>query len=179
MCYVVGRQQLVAPGFRFRQQGIHTPITHDTPHSLDPSLSQVNLASASGSSEPSPELGAAIEDRFGGLDGLKEAFNKIALSRFGSGWAWLGVAPDGQLKVTSTANQDNPLMEGLEYKVEKMIPILGLDVWEHAYYLKYQNRRADYVSWIRTLLFFGGAPSFRTSWFWKTVAVWTHVVTLV
>ena len=73
MCYVVGRQQLVAPGFRFRQQGIHTPITHDTPHSLDPSLSQVNLASASGSSEPSPELGAAIEDRFGGLDGLKEA----------------------------------------------------------------------------------------------------------
>lgn len=106
----------------------------------------VNLASASGSSEPSPELGAAIEDRFGGLDGLKEAFNKIALSRFGSGWAWLGVAPDGQLKVTSTANQDNPLMEGLEYKVEKMIPILGLDVWEHAYYLKYQNRRADYVN---------------------------------
>lgn len=106
----------------------------------------VNLASASSPSEPSADLGAAIDDRFGSLEGLKEAFTQAALSRFGSGWAWLGVTPDGALKVTSTANQDNPLMEGLDYSLEKMIPILGLDVWEHAYYLKYQNRRADYVN---------------------------------
>merc|ERR1719210_2964622 len=89
---------------------------------------------------------AALEDRFGGMDGLKADFSKTALGRFGSGWAWLGVKPDGTLGITSTANQDNPLMEGLEYPVEKMIPILGLDVWEHAYYLKYQNRRPDYIN---------------------------------
>ncbi|CAJ1370227.1 unnamed protein product [Effrenium voratum] len=106
----------------------------------------VNLESASTSSEPSADLAAAIEDKFGSMEGLKEAFSKVALGRFGSGWAWLGVTPQGSLQVTSTANQDNPLMEGLEYKFEKMVPILGLDLWEHAYYLKYQNRRADYVA---------------------------------
>lgn len=105
----------------------------------------VNLAPASSSTEPSADLGAAIDDKFGSLDGLKKAFNQAAMTRFGSGWAWLGVTPDGSLAVTSTANQDNPLMEGLDYSFTKMIPILGLDVWEHAYYLKYQNRRADYV----------------------------------
>merc|ERR1719161_302440 len=77
---------------------------------------------------------------------MKGAFTKQATGRFGSGWAWLGVKPDGALAVTSTANQDNPLMTGLGYDVEKMVPILGLDVWEHAYYLKYQNRRPDYVN---------------------------------
>merc|ERR1719399_1265361 len=76
---------------------------------------------------------------------MKEAFAKAALGRFGSGWAWLGVKADGKLAVTSTANQDNPLMTNLEYPFEQMVPILGLDVWEHAYYLKYQNKRVDYV----------------------------------
>jgi len=107
----------------------------------------VNMAPATGpSSEPSADLAAAIDDKFGSLEGMKEAFSKAAMGRFGSGWAWLGVKPDGSLAITSTANQDNPLMEGLEYAVEKMVPILGLDAWEHAYYLKYQNRRADYVT---------------------------------
>jgi len=107
----------------------------------------VNLKPASDpSSEPSAALGAAIDDRFSSMEGLKADFAKAAMGRFGSGWVWLGVKPDGLLAITSTANQDNPLMEGLEYPVEKMVPILGLDVWEHAYYLKYQNRRADYVN---------------------------------
>jgi len=105
----------------------------------------VNLEPAASSSEPSPDLGADIDDKFGSLEKMQEEFAKAAMGRFGSGWAWLGVKPDGSLGITSTANQDNPLMEGLEYAVEPMIPILGLDVWEHAYYLKYQNKRADYV----------------------------------
>jgi Fe-Mn family superoxide dismutase len=105
----------------------------------------VNLNAASESTEPSTELTVAIEDSFGSMDRMKEAFSKAALGRFGSGWAWLGVKADGKLAVTSTANQDNPLMTNLEYSFEQMVPILGLDVWEHAYYLKYQNKRADYV----------------------------------
>jgi len=113
----------------------------------------VNMAPAGSVSEPSADLGAAIDDKFGSMDGLKEAFTKAAMGRFGSGWAWLGVKPDKTLAVTSTANQDNPLMQGLEYECENMIPILGLDVWEHAYYLKYQNRRADYVAaWFNNLV---------------------------
>jgi Fe-Mn family superoxide dismutase len=93
--------------------------------------------SASGGS-PSSELAAAIDSAFGGLDAFKEAFAKAATGRFGSGWAWLIVDGDGKLSITSTPNQDNPLMEG-------KTAILGLDVWEHAYYLNYQNRRPDYI----------------------------------
>lgn len=106
----------------------------------------VNLAPADRSGEPSADLLQAITDSFGSLQGLTKEFAAAAATRFGSGWAWLGVKPDGSLAVTSTANQDNPLMAGLEYPHVKMIPILGLDVWEHAYYLKYQNRRPDYIS---------------------------------
>ena len=80
----------------------------------------------------------AIEKDFGSLDKFKEEFGKVAMGRFGSGWAWLIVSDGGKLEVTSTANQDSPLMDGKK-------PILGLDVWEHAYYLKYQNKRQDYV----------------------------------
>ena len=89
------------------------------------------------------DLEAAINDAFGSLDKLKEKFNAAAATRFGSGWAWLIVGGDGKLQVTSTPNQDNPLMDVADVKGT---PILGLDVWEHAYYLKYQNRRPDYIS---------------------------------
>ena len=87
--------------------------------------------------EPGGELGAAIDATFGSFDAFKDAFAQAGATRFGSGWAWLVVA-GGNLAVTSTANQDSPLMEG-------KTPILGLDVWEHAYYLNYQNRRPDYI----------------------------------
>ena len=93
---------------------------------------------------PSGELAAKIDEAFGSFDGMKDKFNQAAATRFGSGWAWLGVKPDGTLAITSTPNQDNPLMDGVADV--KLKPILGLDVWEHAYYLKYQNRRPEYVS---------------------------------
>ncbi|MGM5631467.1 superoxide dismutase [Apibacter raozihei] len=93
-------------------------------------------------SKPEGEVVKAIEKQFGSLDTFKAEFDKAAASRFGSGWAWLIVDKDGKLKVTSTANQDNPLMDIADLKG---VPVLGLDVWEHAYYLSYQNRRADYI----------------------------------
>ncbi len=96
-----------------------------------------------GGGHPSGELAEAIDEAFGSFDAFKEAFSKAAATRFGSGWAWLIVGADGKLHVTSTPNQDNPLMDIAEVKGT---PILGLDVWEHAYYLNYQNRRPDYVS---------------------------------
>jgi len=89
--------------------------------------------------EPSGELAEAIKSAFGGFDSFKDQFSKAAAGRFGSGWAWLSVDAGGKLVVTSTPNQDSPLSEGLK-------PILGLDVWEHAYYLNYQNRRPDYIA---------------------------------
>ncbi|ETW04856.1 hypothetical protein H310_03977 [Aphanomyces invadans] len=92
---------------------------------------------------PHGNLKARIEQDFGSVDQMKEKFNAAASTRFGSGWAWLGVRADGSLGITSTPNQDNPLMPNTE---DPMIPILGLDVWEHAYYLKYQNRRPEYIS---------------------------------
>ncbi|MBT5237529.1 superoxide dismutase [Candidatus Peregrinibacteria bacterium] len=96
------------------------------------------VLSPEGGGEPTGDLGAAITTAFGSFDAFKEAFSTAAATRFGSGWAWLSV-DNGELKVESTANQDSPLMEG-------RTPILGLDVWEHAYYLHYQNKRPDYVS---------------------------------
>ncbi len=90
---------------------------------------------------PSGELASAIEATFSSLDKMKEEFTKAALTRFGSGWAWL-CAKDGKLEICSTANQDNPLMDLAACGT----PLLGLDVWEHAYYLKYQNRRPEYVN---------------------------------
>jgi len=88
---------------------------------------------------PHGELAEAINKEFGGLDAFKEQFAKAALGRFGSGWAWLGLEQSGKLYIGSTANQDSPLLTG-------RLPLLGLDVWEHAYYLQYQNRRADYIT---------------------------------
>lgn len=92
-----------------------------------------------GASAPSGELAAAIDKAFGSFDAFKEKFAQAAATRFGSGWAWLVVNQSGDLEVYSTANQDSPYMDG-------KTPILGLDVWEHAYYLKYQNKRPDYIA---------------------------------
>ncbi|EKX54416.1 hypothetical protein GUITHDRAFT_150004 [Guillardia theta CCMP2712] len=102
------------------------------------------MGPAANSGKPSAALQKAIDASFGSMDKMKEEFNAAAAKRFGSGWAWLGVTPEGKLAITSTPNQDNPLMEGCEG--QKMIPVLGLDVWEHAYYLKYQNRRPEYIT---------------------------------
>ena len=104
----------------------------------------VTLAPAGQGGSPSPALAKAIDGAFGSMDGLKEKFAAAAAGRFGSGWAWLVKKPDGTLAITSTPNQDNPLMKGVADVLGT--PILGLDVWEHAYYLHYQNRRPDYVS---------------------------------
>jgi Fe-Mn family superoxide dismutase len=92
-----------------------------------------------GAKEPSGELANAISSTFGSFEDFKKAFNDAGVKRFGSGWAWLIKNKDGKLEIVSTPNQDNPLMDG------QQTPILGNDVWEHAYYLKYQNRRPDYL----------------------------------
>ncbi len=96
------------------------------------------VMSTSGGGEPQGELKAAIDSQLGGYEAFKDAFTKAALTRFGSGWAWLSVTPEKKLVVESTGNQDSPLMNG-------NTPVLGLDVWEHAYYLRYQNRRPEYI----------------------------------
>lgn len=96
------------------------------------------MLSPQGGGAPSGALATAIASAFGSFDSFKEQFGKAALTRFGSGWAWLELA-GGKLQIVSTANQDSPLLKG-------SVPLLGLDVWEHAYYLSYQNRRADYIA---------------------------------
>ncbi len=96
------------------------------------------IMSGRGGGQPQGELDRALDEHLGGFDKFAEALKAAALGRFGSGWAWLSLNPAGELLVESTLNQDSPLMHG-------NTPILGVDVWEHAYYLKYQNRRADYV----------------------------------
>lgn len=102
--------------------------------------------------EISKELDAAIKAQYGTLDSLKKVINQAGTSRFGSGWAWLIVTPEKKLIVTSTSNQDNPIMDVAK---DRGIPILGIDVWEHAYYLKYQNKRADYLAGIWNLMDWG------------------------
>jgi Fe-Mn family superoxide dismutase len=102
-----------------------------------------NIMSKNGGGEPGGDLANAIKNAFGSFDQFRETFNNAAATRFGSGWAWLCLNNDGKLEVCSTANQDNPLMN---ITTCKGTPILGLDVWEHAYYLKYQNRRPEYVN---------------------------------
>lgn len=101
-----------------------------------------NVMSPNGGGAPSGELADAINAAYGSFDGFKDAFSKAAATQFGSGWAWLCVHAGGKVEVCSTANQDNPLMPGIGCGGH---PILGLDVWEHAYYLNYQNRRPDYI----------------------------------
>ncbi|WP_417527437.1 superoxide dismutase [Marinomonas shanghaiensis] len=111
------------------------------------------VMSPEGGGEPQGPLAVAIQQSFGSFEEFKQLFIKAALSRFGSGWAWLVKDQQGKLLVTSSANQDSPLMDGLT-------PILGLDVWEHAYYLQYQNKRPDYVA------------AFFNVINWSQVAVW-------
>ncbi|MCI4669923.1 MAG: superoxide dismutase [Bacteroidia bacterium] len=103
------------------------------------------VMSPNGGGNPTGAIADAISGAFGSYDGFKEAFSKAAATRFGSGWAWLIKKADGSLAVTSTPNQDNPLMD-IVADDEKGTPLVGLDVWEHAYYLNYQNRRPDYIT---------------------------------
>jgi Fe-Mn family superoxide dismutase len=103
------------------------------------SLFWLTLKPGGGSGTPTGAIGEAITAELGGFDAFKEAFTKAATTRFGSGWAWLVLGKDGKLAVLSLPNQDSPYMEG-------QTPLLGLDVWEHAYYLKYQNRRPEYIT---------------------------------
>eukprot|EP01132_Coremiostelium_polycephalum_P000262 gene262-345_t len=100
------------------------------------------MLSPQGGGNPKGAIAAAIEETFGGFDQFKEAFTHAAINQFGSGWAWLCKGQDGKLFICATPNQDNPIMDVVQ---ERGIPVLGLDVWEHAYYLNYQNRRAAYV----------------------------------
>lgn len=103
------------------------------------------LMTPKGGGMPTGPVAKALDDQMGGFASFKETFNKAAAARFGSGWAWLVLGKDGKLAVLSTPNQDNPIMEGNK-------PLLGLDVWEHAYYLKYQNKRPEYVAaWWNTI----------------------------
>jgi Fe-Mn family superoxide dismutase len=115
------------------------------------------LMSPTGGGSPSGDLAGAIDSSFGGLDKMKEQVNAAGVGRFGSGWAWVTADKSGKLAIESTPNQDNPLMDG-------RTAILGVDVWEHAYYLKYQNRRPDYlaawwnvVNWTEVAKRFGAA----------------------
>lgn len=102
-----------------------------------------SIMSPNGGGKPQGELAKAIDTAFGSFDDFKKKFAEAGATRFGSGWAWLSVSADGKLQVSSTPNQDNPLMDVAEVKGT---PILGMDVWEHAYYLKYQNKRPDYIA---------------------------------
>ncbi|MGV3538952.1 MAG: superoxide dismutase [Rufibacter sp.] len=102
------------------------------------------ILSPNGGGTPTGAVAEAIDKAFGSYDAFKEEFTKAAMTRFGSGWAWLCALEGGSVQICSTANQDNPLMEGVD--TCGGVPILGLDVWEHAYYLNYQNRRPDYVA---------------------------------
>ncbi|GAB3329787.1 superoxide dismutase [Mn] [Larkinella ripae] len=112
------------------------------------------ILSPDGGGEPTGKLAEAITQKFGSFDAFKEEFAKAATTRFGSGWAWLIATSGGELAITSTPNQDNPLMDIAE---QKGTPILGLDVWEHAYYLKYQNKRPDYIGAWWNLVDWNGA----------------------
>jgi Fe-Mn family superoxide dismutase len=119
-------------------EGIRTAVRNNGGGHANHSLFWT-VMSPSGGGAPSGDLAAAVDAELGGFDAFKDAFSKAAATRFGSGWAWLSVDSSGKLVVESTPNQDNPYMAG-------NTPILSLDVWEHAYYLNYQNRRPDYVA---------------------------------
>lgn len=130
--------ELLADGCAIVPEAIRTAVRNNGGGHWNHSLFW-QVMSPSGGGQPAGLLADAINATFGGFDELKSRFAAAAMGRFGSGWAWLAKKPEGTLEVYSTANQDNPVMEGKS-------PIIGIDVWEHAYYLKYQNRRPEYVS---------------------------------
>lgn len=103
------------------------------------------MCPAGSGGKPSPALAAAIDKAFGSFEAFQEKFSATALGHFGSGWGWLGVLPNGDLAITSSPNQDNPAMDGGWAKMDHFIPFLGVDMWEHAFYLKHQNVKANYV----------------------------------
>jgi Fe-Mn family superoxide dismutase len=126
-------------------ESVRTPLRNHGGGHWNHTFFWETLAPAADSGAPSEKLAAAINAQFGSMEAFKKAFGEAATKRFGSGWAWL-ILTGGKLKITSTPNQDNPLMKGLVPDAELGTPLLGLDVWEHAYYLHYQNRRPDYIS---------------------------------
>ena len=126
-------------------EDIRTALRNNAGGCVNHDLFWITMAPEGETGEMSDDLGAAIEDAFGDLAAMQEKLNQAAATRFGSGWAWLIVNGDGKLQITSTPNQDNPKMKGVVPDDEYGSAILGVDVWEHAYYLHYQNRRGDYV----------------------------------
>ncbi len=131
-------EELLANNLAIVPDSIKGPVRNNGGGHYNHSLFWTILGPGKGGA-PVGNLAAAINAAFGSFDAFKEKFNAAATTRFGSGWAWLVKNADGTVEVTSTPNQDNPLMEG-------KFPVIGLDVWEHAYYLKYQNRRPDYIN---------------------------------
>ncbi|RUR32442.1 superoxide dismutase [Vreelandella andesensis] len=129
-------EELVANLDRVPEEKRQAVINHGGGHANHSMFWQ--MMSPNGGGQAQGDVAKAIDAELGGLDAFKEAFKKAALGRFGSGWAWLSVTPEKKLVVENTLNQDSPLMHG-------NTPVLGLDVWEHAYYLKFQNKRPDYV----------------------------------
>lgn len=131
-------EELLANNCAIVPDNIKTAVRNNAGGHANHSMFWQILAPKAGG-QPSGKLADALKNAFGGFDQFKEKFAAAAASRFGSGWAWVVKDSSGKLDIISTANQDSPLMEG-------KFPVIGLDVWEHAYYLKYQNRRADYIS---------------------------------
>jgi Fe-Mn family superoxide dismutase len=129
--------ELLANNCAIVPENIRTAVRNNGGGHSNHSMFWTIMGTPDGPAEPSGALGEAIGSSFGGFDQFNEKFNAAATTRFGSGWAWL-LDNNGKLEITSSANQDSPLMEGRE-------PVMGLDVWEHAYYLKYQNRRPEYI----------------------------------
>ena len=137
-------EEIVA-GYKTLPESIQTAVRNHGGGHFNHSLFWTMMAPAGSGGSPSPEVQAGLEQAFGNLDGFQKAFAAKATGQFGSGWAWLVLGKDKKLAVTSTANQDNPVSDG-------MVPLLGIDVWEHAYYLKYQNRRPEYVTaWMKVV----------------------------
>jgi superoxide dismutase, Fe-Mn family len=123
-------------------EAIRTPVRNNGGGHANHSLFWT-VMSPQGGGKPEGDIARKIDSDLGGFDGFKDAFTKAALTRFGSGWAWLTVDKSGKLAIESTGNQDSPLMTGI---ASGNTPVLGLDVWEHAYYLKYENRRPEYIA---------------------------------